>query len=305
MTILLFGPNGQVGWELQRALAPLGEVIPLDRHGRDGLRGDLTDPDALREAIRTVRPAVIVNAAAYTAVDRAESEPERAEAINATAPGVIAEQARAQGALLVHYSTDYVFDGSGDRPWCENDVTGPLSVYGRSKLEGENAIRASGCTHLIFRTSWVYAARGKNFIRTMLRLARERDALQVIDDQYGAPTGAELIADVTAHALPTVTAQPECAGLYHLAAAGETTWHGYARWVIEQARAAGWPVSVADEAVARVSTEAFPVQAARPRNSRLDCSGLERTFGLSMPDWQRGVDHALTEIVACEGATEE
>lgn len=305
MTILLFGPNGQVGWELQRALGLLGHVFPLDCHGRDGLRGDLTDPDALREAIRTMRPSIIVNAAAYTAVDRAEFEPERAAAVNATAPGVMAEQAKAQGALLVHYSTDYVFDGSGRRPWRESDATGPLNVYGRTKLDGEEAIHASGCAYLIFRTSWVYAARGKNFIRTMLRLAKERDALQVIDDQYGAPTGAELIADVTARALPVVTAHPECARLYHLAAAGEITWHGYARWVIEQARAAGWPVRVADEAIARVPTEAFPVQATRPRNSRLDCSRLEEAFGLSMPDWQQGAHHALTEILACEGTAGE
>lgn len=305
MKLLLLGRNGQVGWELQRALAPLGEVIALGRESENDLQGDLSQPTVLTQTIRKVAPDVIVNAAAYTAVDQAESEPELARTINAEAPGVLAREARELGAWLVHYSTDYVFDGSGERAWREEDATGPLNVYGRTKLEGEKAIRSSGCAHLIFRTSWVFAARGKNFIRTMLRLAAERDALQVIDDQVGAPTGAELIADVTASALPVATAHPERAGLYHLAAAGETTWHGYARWVIDQARATGWPVRVADEAIARVPTEAFPVQATRPRNSRLDCSRLEEAFGLRLPDWEQGVHHALTEILACEGNTRE
>lgn len=296
MKFLLLGGNGQVGWELLRALAPLGEVIS---HGREE-GGDLTCPGDLAETVRRVAPDAIVNAAAYTAVDQAESESEKAHAINAEAPAVLAREARALDALLVHYSTDYVFDGSGDRPWTEEDSTGPLNVYGKTKLEGEIAVRNSGCRHLIFRTSWVYASCGKNFIRTMLRLATEQDALQVIDDQYGAPTGAQLIADVTAHTLPAATANPDLAGIYHLAAAGETTWHGYACCIIEQARAAGWPVRVADEAIAAVSTETFHVQAERPRNSRLECSRLEERFGLKMPNWRQCVHHALTEILNCE-----
>lgn len=300
MKILLLGSNGQVGWELQRALAPLGSVTAVTRDGGGGLCGDLSQPDALAATAQAVAPDVIVNAAAYTAVDQAEDEPELAEAVNATAPAVLAREARALGAWLVHYSTDYVFDGTGVQPWHEKDPTGPLNVYGRTKREGEVAIQDSGCRHLIFRTSWVYASRGKNFIRTMLRLAAERDALQVIDDQHGAPTGSALIADVTAQALPMVMRQPELGELYHLAAAGETTWHGYALRVIEEARRAGWHVKVAPEAIASVTTDAFPTKARRPGNSRLACSRLEDAFDLCMPPWQQGVDHALAEILACE-----
>lgn len=296
MKLLLLGGNGQVGWELRRALAPLGQVIVPGRE--EG--GDLARPDALVSTIRQAAPDAIFNAAAYTAVDQAESEPEVARAINAEAPAVVAREARQLGAWLVHYSTDYVFDGSGESPWREGDLTGPLNVYGRTKLEGETAVRDSGCAHLVFRTSWVCAARGKNFIRTMLRLSAERDALQVIDDQHGAPTGAALIADVAAHVLPAAMRHPERAGLYHLAAAGQTTWHGYAGWVIEQARGAGWPAKVTDDAIEPVTTEAFGAQALRPYNSRLDCNRLETTFGLRMPAWQQGVHHALAEILACE-----
>lgn len=296
MKLLLLGGNGQVGWELRRALAPLGEVLTPGRE--EG--GDLARPDALAATIRQAAPDAIVNAGAYTAVDQAESEPEVAHAINAEAPAVLAREARQLGAWLVHYSTDYVFDGSDELSWQEDDPTGPLNVYGRTKLEGEIAVRDSGCAHLVFRTSWVYAARGKNFIRAMLRLSAERHALQVIADQHGAPTGAALIADVTARALPVAIHHPERAGLYHLAAAGETTWYGYARWVIEEARAAGWPVKVAEEAIGSVTAEAFGAQAPRPHNSRLDCSRLESAFGLRMPPWQQGVHHALTEILACE-----
>lgn len=298
MRLLLLGPNGQVGWELQRALAPLGEVLAVDRRGSDELCGDLTQQDGLVQTVRTVRPDVIVNAAAYTAVDRAESEPDLAHLVNAEAPAVLAREAKASGAWLVHYSTDYVFDGSGDRRWQESDRTGPINVYGETKLAGEDAIRESGCNHLIFRTSWVFAPRGANFIRTMLRLAAERDALKVIDDQMGAPTGAELIADVTAHALRTVhSVGSELNGLYHLAAAGETSWHGYASFVIEYARRAGWPIRLGDEAIEAVPTEAFPTAAKRPHNSRLDCTRLENTFGLWMPNWQRGVERAVEEMV--------
>ena len=301
MKILLLGSNGQVGWELQRALAPLGPVIALPRGGAQGLCGDLGRPEELSVTVRKVAPDVIVNAAAYTAVDQAESEPEQAEAVNAIAPAMLSHEARALGAWLVHYSTDYVFDGSGSRPWRESDQTDPLNVYGRTKDQGELAIRESGCRHLIFRTSWVYASRGRNFIRTMLRLAAERDVLQVIDDQHGAPTGAALIADVTAQALPIATRQPDLGGLYHLAAAGETTWYGYARRVIEQARKIGWPIKVTAQAISPVSTDAFPAKARRPGNSRLDCSRLEQAFGLRMPPWQVGVDHALAEVLVCEG----
>jgi dTDP-4-dehydrorhamnose reductase len=231
MKILLFGKGGQVGWELQRSLAPLGELVALSANSQ-GLCGDFTDLDGIAQTVRSVAPDMIVNAAAYTAVDKAETEVELSRTINALAPGVLARQAQQCGAWLIHYSTDYVFDGTGDKPWLETDSTGPLGIYGKTKLEGEQAIVASGCQHLIFRTSWVYAARGANFVKTMLRLAKERDKLTVIDDQIGAPTGAELLADVTAHAIRTVQQYPELSGIYHLAASGLTSWHSYARFVI-------------------------------------------------------------------------
>jgi dTDP-4-dehydrorhamnose reductase len=297
MKILLLGKNGQVGWELQRSLAPLGEVIALDHDGAPGLSGDFAHPESLAATVRDVAPDLIVNAAAHTAVDKAESEPELARAINALAPGVLAREAAALGALLVHYSTDYVFDGSGDAPWTEDAPTGPLSVYGATKLEGEQLIRDSGCRHLIFRTSWVYAARGGNFAKTMLKLAADRDALTIIDDQYGAPTGAELLADVTAQAARMTLANPELAGTYHLAAGGETTWHGYARHVIEFARAKGQPIKVGPDAIRPVPTSAFPTPAKRPANSRLDTRKLQTAFGLVLPAWQSGVERMLTEIL--------
>jgi len=297
MKILLLGKNGQVGWELQRSLAPLGELIALGHGGAAGLVGDLADPDGLAATVRVLAPALIVNAAAHTAVDKAESEPELARALNGLAPGVLAREAAACGALLVHYSTDYVFDGSGSAPWVEGAATGPLSVYGATKLEGEEAIRASGCRHLIFRTSWVYAARGGNFAKTMLRLAAERDRLTIIDDQHGAPTGAELIADVTAHAARQTLADPRLAGTYHLAAGGETTWHGYACHVIEAARARGVPLKVSAEAILPIATHAFPTPARRPANSRLDTHKLQQAFGLTLPAWQGGVNRMLEEII--------
>ena len=293
MRILLLGKNGQVGWELQRALAPLGELVACG-----SAEADLRDPAALAGLVKRVKPQLIVNAAAHTAVDRCESEPERAMAINAQAPGLLAREAAALDALLVHYSTDYVFDGSGSRPWAEADATGPLNIYGRSKLAGEEAIRASGCRHLILRTSWVYAARGGNFARTMLRLAGERESLNVIDDQIGAPTGAELIADVTAHALRGVVRRPDLAGTYHLAAAGATSWHGYATHVIEAARGmAASAVEVAPDAIHAVPSTAFATPARRPLNSRLDCSKLQRAFDLHLPDWRIGVDRLLAELL--------
>jgi dTDP-4-dehydrorhamnose reductase len=295
MKILLLGKNGQVGWELQRALAPLGALVALDRAGADGLRGDLEDLDGLAHTVRKLAPGLIVNAAAYTAVDKAETDLTRAQCINAEAPGVLARAAAEVGALLVHYSTDYVFDGSGDKPWREDSPTGPLSVYGRTKLAGEAAIRASGCRHLIFRTSWVHAARGGNFARTMLRLAAERERLTVIADQIGAPTGADLIADVSAHAIRASLAAPERCGTYHLVADGETSWHGYARFVIETARELGVALKV--EEIAPIATRDYPTAAARPLNSRLDTQRLRATFGLHVPDWRDGVARMLREIL--------
>jgi dTDP-4-dehydrorhamnose reductase len=300
MKILLLGSNGQVGWELQRSLAPLGEVVALQREtaaNPQGLCGNLEDPEALLHSVRTLRPAVIVNAAAYTAVDKAETDADRAKAVNATAPGLLAQEAATLGSWLVHYSTDYVFDGSGEQPWHEDDATAPLSVYGRTKWEGEQAIRDSGCHHLILRTSWVYAARGGNFAKTMLRLAAERDELKVINDQIGAPTGADLLADVTALVLHRLQTRPELAGTYHCVAAGQTSWHGYARHVIEWARAHGRPIQVAPEAVRPIPTSGYPTPARRPLNSRLDTFKLRHAFGLHLPAWQQGVERMLTETL--------
>lgn len=297
MKILLFGCNGQVGWELQRSLAPLGEVVALGSAGEAGLCGDLADSEGIARTIRTVRPDAIVNAAAYTAVDKAESEADRAVQVNALAPGVMAAEAAQLGAWLVHYSTDYVFDGSGSRPWREDDPTGPLSVYGRSKLAGEQRIVAAHAKHLILRTSWVYAARGGNFAKTMLRLARERDRLTVIDDQHGAPTGADLLADVTAHALRSLAAGAGQPGIFHVAAAGETTWNGYARFVVAQAQQAGQILKAGPEQVDKVPTSAFPTPARRPHNSRLDTSRFRAAFGLVLPSWEQGVTRMLHEIL--------
>ena len=294
--ILLLGKNGQVGWELQRSLAPLGEVIALDARSLDYC-GDFTNLDGLAQTIRAIAPDVIVNAAAHTAVDKAESEPELARTINALAPAVLANEAKRIGAWLVHFSTDYVFDGSGETPRLETDATAPLSVYGETKLAGENAIVASGCQHLIFRTSWVYAARGGNFAKTMLKLAQERDALKVINDQIGAPTGADLLADVTAHAIRKALVSPEVSGLYHLVASGETSWHGYASFVIEHARQAGVEIKVEADAIQAVPTSSFPTPAKRPLNSRLSTKKLQNSFDLVLPSWQSGVTRLLTEVL--------
>ena len=297
MKILLFGKGGQVGWELQRSLATLGELVALDFDSPGPLTADFSRPEALAATVRAVQPQVIVNAAAHTAVDKAESEPELARAINATAPGVLAREAAALGAWLMHYSTDYVFDGGGTTPWTEDSPTGPLSVYGRTKLEGEELIRASGAKHLIFRTSWVYAARGGNFAKTMLRLARERERLTVIDDQVGAPTGAELLADLTVHALRTAQQRREVAGTYHAVASGHTSWHGYASHVVAFARQAGQNLKVAPDAIEPVPTSAFPTPARRPTNSRMDTTKLRATFGVTLPDWRAGVDRMLNEVL--------
>ena len=296
MRILLLGCDGQVGWELQRSLQPLGEVLALDFQSRD-YAADFSKPDALAATVAAVKPDLIVNSAAHTAVDKAESEPALAQAINADAPGVLARAAAASGAWLVHYSTDYVFDGSGDQPRTEDSPTGPLSVYGRTKLDGEAQIRASGCQHLILRTSWVYAARGGNFAKTMLRLAGARTELNVIDDQVGAPTGADLLADLTALMARAARAQPELAGTYHAVAAGATNWHGYARLVIETARARGVPLTLAAEALKAIPTSAYPTPAPRPLNSRLDTRKLRERFGVHLPDWELGVRRMLDEIL--------
>ena len=298
MKVLLLGRGGQVGWELQRSLSVLGEVVAVDfdpAHNPDGLCGDFTDLAGLAETVRRVQPHIIVNAAAHTAVDKAESEPDIARLINAGAPAVLARAATELGAWLVHYSTDYVFDGSGSQPWQETDATGPLSVYGRTKLEGEQAV-ASTPKHLILRTSWVYAARGGNFAKTMLRLASERDALTVIDDQVGAPTSAELLADVTAHALRAAMANPQLAGLYHCVAGGETTWYGYCQFVLDQAQALGWPLKAGPAQVSPTTTASYPTPAQRPLNSRLDTTKLQSALGLTLPHWQQGVTRMLTEI---------
>jgi dTDP-4-dehydrorhamnose reductase len=298
LKILLLGKNGQVGWELQRSLAPLGQVLALDRHSTD-FCGDLSQPERLAQTVHDWRPDVIVNAAAHTAVDKAESEPDVARCLNATAPAALAQAAAAIGAWLVHYSTDYVFNGQGEQAWRESDATGPLSVYGQTKLEGEQAIVASGCNHLIFRTSWVYAARGGNFAKTMLRLAGERERLTVIDDQHGAPTGADLIADVTAHALVHAMIDPAAglSGIYHLVAAGETSWHGYASHVIAQARQIQPVLTLKVTDIAPVPTSAFPTPAKRPLNSRLSTHKLQQAFGIVLPPWQQGVNRMLAEIL--------
>ena len=296
MKILLFGKSGQLGWELQRSLAPLGELVALDSNSQD-LCGDFRQPDGIVRTLHMVDPDIIVNAAAYTAVDQAESEPELALTINGLVPGILAEAAKNRGAWLIHYSTDYVFDGSGDQARVETDTTAPVNIYGKTKLTGEEAIRATQCQHLIFRTSWVYAARGRNFIKTMLRLAQELDFLTVINDQFGAPTGAEILADVTAHAIITAKKRPEVSGLYHLTAKGQTNWYDYACFVVNHARNLGLDIKVDPENIQAVPTSKFSTPAMRPKNSRLDTSKLQNTFGLTLPNWQQGVVRMLNEII--------
>jgi dTDP-4-dehydrorhamnose reductase len=296
MRVLLFGASGQVGWELRRALQPLGDVVALQRSGTASLRADFAQPESLAETVAAVAPDVIVNAAAYTAVDRAEAEPALAEAVNARAPAVLAGAAAACGAWLVHYSTDYVFDGSGDVPRGEDAAVGPLSVYGRTKLAGEQALAASGCRHVVLRTSWVYGAHGGNFARTMLRLAASRERLQVVDDQVGAPTGADLLADVTAHVIVAARRDPALAGTYHVVPSGDTSWHDYAAFVFEEARRRGARLALAPDGLEGIPTRAYPTPAARPLNSRLDTRRLRERFGLHLPPWQAGVARLLDEI---------
>lgn len=295
MKILLLGKNGQLGWELQRALALLGELIALDRLGHQTLCGDLADLDGLRQTIATLKPDIIVNAAAYTAVDKAESEPELAQLINTQAPKVLSQEALKIGAWLVHYSTDYVFNGSGNEPWCENDTPEPLSQYAQTKLAGEQAIQDSGCKYLIFRTSWVYSSKGNNFARTMLRLASERETLSVINDQVGAPTSAALLADCTAHALWQAIRNPQFAGLYHLAASGQTSWYDYASFVIRQASAMKKELLVSE--IRPIGTSEYSTPATRPLNSRLDSTKFCASFGLVLPDWQQGIIRMLHDTI--------
>ncbi|WP_337038753.1 MULTISPECIES: dTDP-4-dehydrorhamnose reductase [Pseudescherichia] len=293
MNILLFGKTGQVGWELQRALAPLGTVTAVDVKSTT-FCGDFSNPEGVAETVRRVRPDVIVNAAAHTAVDKAESEREFAELLNATSVEAIAVEAEKLGAWLIHYSTDYVFPGTGERPWLETDAVAPLNVYGETKLAGEKAVQNNCTKHLIFRTSWVYAGKGNNFAKTMLRLAKDRPELSVINDQFGAPTGAELLADCTAHAIRTALHKPEVAGLYHLVASGTTTWHDYAALVFAEAKAAGMELAI--EKLNAVPTSAYPTPARRPTNSRLNTEKFQRQFDLVLPDWQVGVKRMLAEL---------
>lgn len=300
--ILLLGRDGQLGWELQRSLAPLGEVIALGR-----AQADLEQPETLRDTIRSNAPDLVVNAAAYTAVDKAESEPDLALLVNGHAVRVLAEEAGKLGALLIHYSTDYVFDGSKSVPYTEDDAPNPISVYGRTKLEGDRAIQASGCRHLIFRTSWVYAARGGNFVKTILRLAGERDELRVVADQIGAPTAAELLADATALCVGFVTHFPErfgdTNGIYNLVASGETSWHSYARFVVDNAARLGLPLKLAAGSIRPIATSEYPLPAARPLNSRLATGKLNKVFGIELPHWQIHLERVIAELVACRQGT--
>jgi len=285
-TILLTGVRGQVGWELARSLSTLGRVVGLDAE-----RLDLTDTAAIRRAVEEIQPRIIVNPAAHTAVDKAESEPDKARALNALAPAVLAEEANKLGALLVHYSTDYVFDGSGDAPRQENAPTGPLNIYGASKLEGEQAIAASGCRHLIFRTSWVYGGRGANFLLTMQRLMKERPELKIVDDQIGAPTWCRSLADATAQVLAQIQSpargaeKPDPWGVYHMTNGGETSWHGFAEAIRD--------LSGLDCQLMAIPTRDYPTPARRPLNSRLDNGKLERVFGIRLPDWRAALKLCL------------
>ena len=276
--LLLIGGNGQVGRELQRSLAPLGEIVVVARASLD-----LTDAATIRETIRNLRPDIVVNAAAYTAVDQAEQEPDLAMAVNGTAPGIMAEEAKKIGALLVHYSTDYVFDGTKDSPYLEDDEPNPLSVYGKTKLAGERTIVATGCRHLIFRTCWVYGLSGKNFLRTMQRLGRERDEIKVVADQIGAPTWSRMIAEATALALRG----PAPDGIYHLSCAGATSWHGFAAAILA---AQGWHGKLA-----AIPASDYPLPARRPANSRLDNSKLARLLNLALPAWQSALALCLAD----------
>ncbi|POZ63874.1 dTDP-4-dehydrorhamnose reductase [Chromobacterium alticapitis] len=299
--ILITGISGQVGHELLRSLAGLGELFPTTRAELD-LSGD---PQGITQALERIRPDIIVNPAAYTAVDRAEQDEAAAFAVNADAPAILADWAAAHSALLVHYSTDYVFNGEGERAWTEQDPTAPQSVYGRSKLAGEEAIRESACRHLILRTSWVFGIHGANFLKTILRLGQERNTLSVVNDQIGAPASASLIADVTAQLLQRYLdggAADFPYGTYHLAPLGETSWHGYAVYLLRRAAAQGYALSLAPDAILGIPSSAYPLPAKRPANSRLCCDKLRQAFGVALPSWQAEVDKALSQLPAANQA---
>jgi len=291
--ILITGANGQVGFELQRALAPLGEILACDRQ-----QLDLADSANLEAVLDRVQPDIIINPAAYTAVDRAETEQDVAIAINAKAPARLADWAVRHDALLIHYSTDCIFNGQKDGAYVEDDTANPQSVYGRSKWEGEQAIRASSCRQLILRTSWVVGAHGSNFLKTILHLAKERTSLSVVADQIGAPTAAALIADVTSQLVGRYLQQPAGFpfGTYHLTASGSTSWYDYARYVVSLAEQAGLELALHPGAIQPIPTSGYPLPAPRPANSRLDCAKLVRTFGLTLPGWQQGIDHVFTQL---------
>ena len=295
MKILLTGKNGQVGFELQRALAPLGTVVSVGTTDCD-----LADAQAVRRLVQAVQPQVIINPAAYTAVDRAETDAPTARAVNAVAPGILGEEAARLGAFVIHYSTDYVYEGNKAGFYLESDATAPQSVYGQTKLDGEQALAAATAQHLILRTSWVVGAHGGNFAKTMLRLAGDRDELKVVADQWGAPTSAALIADTTAHILRQYQREGTQAfpfGTYHLAAAGETSWHQYAQFVIGEALARGQVLRAHPDRVLPIPASAYPTPAKRPQNSRLDTQRLRTAFGLHLPHWQQGVGHILQQIL--------
>ncbi len=295
MKILLTGKQGQVGFELQRALAPLGEVYAVDH-----AECDLADASAISGLVRSVKPDLVINPGAYTAVDKAESEPALAYAINAVAPGVLGEEATKLGAWVVHYSTDYVFDGTKQGAYTEEDLTNPRNVYGRTKRDGEIALQSTGARHLIFRTSWVVGAQGQNFAKTILRLARERESLNIVADQYGVPTSAALLADVTALLVRQRQREGDKDfpyGLYHLVPGGETNWCEYARFVLSETVAAGKPLKLLPDAIRAVPSSEYPTVAKRPANSRLDPTKLRRCFDLELPEWQSGVRHILQQIL--------
>lgn len=294
MKILLIGKNGQVGWELQRSLSVLGEVVAVDYFDQE-LCGDLTNPQGIAQTIRTVQPDVVVNAAAHTAVDEAESDKELAQLLNADSVAVIAKETAAQNALLVHYSTDYVFNGEGSHYRLEDEQTGPLNVYGETKLAGELAVITHNMRHFIFRTSWVYATRGSNFARTMLRLGKEKETLSIIKDQYGAPTSAELLADCTAIAIREAINNHSLYGTYHLVASGETTWYDYAQYIFSTARDLGESLSINE--VKGIDTSAYPTPAKRPHNSRLSNKKFQTVFSVRIPDWKVNVKRTVTEIL--------
>ncbi|SEG09582.1 dTDP-4-dehydrorhamnose reductase [Nitrosomonas ureae] len=296
MRILLLGKNGQLGWELQRSLAPLGELISLDSASRE-LCGDLSNLKGIKQTIQKTEPNVIVNAAAYTAVDKAENEPELAQILNAEAPKILAQGAKEQNARLIHYSTDYVYNGSGSQPYVETDTADPLNHYGKTKLEGDENILTSGCSHLIFRTSWIYSTFGNNFIKTILYLAQNRDKLTIVNDQIGSPTSAELIADITAYALFTVKHKPEISGLFNLTAKGYISWYEFAKFILEYVEERNLPLKIHSSDIDSTSSVEFPLPAKRPLNSRLNTNKLGNTFQISLPAWQVGVSRILTEIL--------